>query len=210
MVTTRSIGVFGGSFNPIHMGHLIIAEDVREGLSLDQVLFVVAPRPWMKEGPDLAPAEARWEMVRRAIDGDPHAAAPRLDMDRGGQSYAVDTLRELHQHDPAAHHWFIMGADALDALPRWRDLPDLLTLCRIAAVHRPGLDMQPSLAALDRAVPGAAAGVTIVPAARVDVSATDIRRRVGEGRSIAYRVPPAVEAYIRAHGLYRRQQGETP
>ncbi|MSQ25071.1 MAG: nicotinate-nucleotide adenylyltransferase [Dehalococcoidia bacterium] len=203
MVAPRNIGILGGSFNPIHVGHLLIAEDVREALALEKILFVVAPRPWMKDDASLAPAEARWDMVRLAIQSNPHAHAPRLDMDRSGQSYAVDTLRDLRRNDPAAQHWFIMGADSLDTLSQWRDVHDLLALCRIAAVPRPGVDAQRSLAALDRAIPGAAARVAIVPAALIDVSATDIRRRVREGRSIAYRVPPAVESYIRDHSLYR-------
>lgn len=203
MVEPRKIGILGGSFNPIHIGHLLIAEDVREALALEKILFVVAPRPWMKDDASLAPAEQRWEMVRLAIEGNPHAAAPRLDMDRSGQSYAVDTLRNLRRNDPAAQHWFIMGADSLDTLSQWRDVHDLLSLCRIAAVPRPGQDPQRSLAALDSAIPGAAARVAIIPAPLIDISATDIRLRLQQGRSIAYRVPPAVEAYIRDHALYR-------
>ena len=197
-------GVFGGSFDPVHVGHLLVAESVREAAGLDEVIFVPAGRPWMKPEQALAPASDRWAMVLLAIGQNDRFSASRVDLDREGPSYAVDTMRDLVRGS-GDEQFFIMGADALKALPEWREAEELLRLCRLVVVERPGGDSAlPTLAGnVGRALPAAANRICVVSSVLVDVSSSDLRRRVKDGRSIKYRVPPAVEEYIAQRGLYR-------
>ena len=154
MVAERRVGVLGGTCNPVHLGHLIIAEEARAVLGLDRVLFVPAGQPWMKEQGDLAAKEDRWEMVLRATGPDRHFEASRIDLDRDGPSYAVDTLRELRAGCQAApEYFFILGLDALAGLASWKEPEALLGMCRLAVAARPGLD---KVAALDSLRRGAA------------------------------------------------------
>jgi nicotinate-nucleotide adenylyltransferase len=210
------VGVFGGTFNPIHLGHLLAAETARETLALDGVVFVPAGDPWMRTGEAVAAKDDRWNMTALAVQGNPAFAASRVDLDRPGPTYAVDTLRDMigaglfmqasgeHPAPKAPpQFWFILGADALAGLQRWKDPSVLLRLCRIAVVTRPGRDVHAVIKAVAAELPEAPARVDIVPGLEVDISATDIRRRMREGRSIRYRVPEAVERYIMERGLYR-------
>ncbi|MCH8284850.1 MAG: nicotinate-nucleotide adenylyltransferase [Chloroflexi bacterium] len=195
-------GVFGGSFNPVHVGHLLVAESVREAAGLDEVVFVPASRPWMKPAPALAPASDRWAMIQLAIGQNERFSASRVDLDRDGPSYAVDTIRDLVR-ESGDEYFFIMGADALTALPEWHEADELLRLCRVVAVERPGWDGAAALAGVERALPGATNRICAVSSVLIDVSSSDLRRRIKDGRSIKYRVPPAVEEYIAERGLYR-------
>lgn len=186
------IGVFGGSFDPIHLGHLVAAEKAREHLELDQVRFVPAARqPFKVEGHE-ADARHRAEMVRLAIAGNPGFLLDLREIERGGVSYTVDTLRELKAEYPSDQLFLILGADAARDLAKWREAPVLPQLAVVAVVTRPGVSPP--------AVPGISA---IVPAPGIDISATEIREAVRLGRSIRYLVPREVEEYIAAHGLYR-------
>lgn len=196
-------GVFGGTFNPIHLGHLLLAEEVRTVLGLAEIIFVPTGLPWMKEQDELASADDRWAMVNLAIASNPAFTASRVDIDRPGPSYAVDTVKDLLAGQPGACDlFFIMGVDSLEALPRWKEPQEMLRLCRIAVVSRPGYDVEATAASLRRALPEAVDRLRFVEGLRIDISSTDIRRRRREGRSIRYRVPEAVEAYIMARGLY--------
>ena len=199
----QRVGVLGGSFDPIHVGHLLIAEAVREALDLTHVLFIPAPRPWMKDDSELAPAEDRFEMVRLAIAGYDGFRLSRVDMDRPGPSYAVDTLRTLHGACPNATFDFIVGADALSGLPRWHEPHEMMALCRIAAVARPGQALEPVTRSVEAQVPSAKERIIAVGAPLIDVSSTDIRCRRRDGRSIRDQVPEVVEAFIRERGLYQ-------
>ncbi len=204
MVAERRVGVLGGTCNPVHLGHLIIAEEARTVLGLERVLFVPAGQPWMKEQSDLAAKEDRWEMVLRATGPDRYFEASRIDLDRDGPSYAVDTLRELRAGcQVAPEYFFILGLDALAGLASWKEPEALLGMCRLAVAARPGLDKVAALNPSAEALPGLAGRADFLDQVHVDISASDIRQRCREGRSIRYRVPQPVEDYIRERGLYR-------
>ena len=195
------VGVLGGSFDPIHLGHLIMAEAAREVLSLDLLLFVpTAVQPLKQEHAAAAP-EHRVAMVELAIEGNPYFSLSRVDVDRPGPSYTVDMLRLLRQEYPQAAFWFILGADALHSLTRWRDPEGVLAQARLAVVRRPGVAVD--MAALSQALPRLQGSVDWVDAPLIDISATDLRRRASEGLSLRYRVPDPVREYIEANKLYR-------
>lgn len=199
------IGVIGGTFDPIHIGHLIVAEQVRTRLGLDQMIFVPAGMPPHKLDQIVTPAQQRFEMVQLAIADNPHFASSRIDMERLGPSYTVDTLRLLLDRWGAQTEiYFLMGSDSLIELPTWRQPDRLMRLCRIVAVGRPGYGVD--MAELDRLLPGAAMLIRLMDTPIIDISSTDIKRRVREGRSIRYMVPASVEQYICAHQLYRKGQ----
>jgi len=181
------IGVFGGSFDPIHHGHLIAATSLADALGLDQVRMVVArSQPLKREGHG-APAAARAEMVELAVGEDPRLRADRSELEREGPSYTVETLRALRAGLPGAELVLLLGADAAAELPRWREAEAIPGLAQVEIFARGG----------------AAGGSQAVP--RVDISSTEIRARVRCGRSIRYWVPDAVAEYIAAHRLYEEE-----
>lgn len=197
------VGVMGGTFDPIHLAHLILAEQARVFLGLDRVLFVPAGAPWRKAERRIAPVADRVAMVRAALAGDPYFEVSLIESERRGPSYTVDTLSVLQrQLGPQAELYFILGQDALADLPNWREPARIVQLARLAVAARPGCP-PPDPTALERAVPGIQDRMDVVPMPQMDISSTDIRRRVAQGISIRFLVPAAVEAYITAHGLYR-------
>ena len=185
------VGVFGGSFDPVHIGHLVVAEHAAELLGLDRVRFVPAGQQPLKTGHHAA-AEDRLAMVEAAIRDNPRFLVDPREARRPGPSYTVDTLRALAAEAPGDALFFLVGADAARDIPAWRDTPGIATLATIVVMTRPGAP-PPAHPVIARvlAVPG------------VDLSATQIREAVRCGRSIRYLVPPAVEHYIVQHGLYR-------
>lgn len=197
------VGIMGGSFDPPHLAHLLLAETVREALALDSVVFLPTGRQPLKPDHAAAPARHRVEMVRLAIAGNPSFVLSTVEAERAGVSYTVDTLRELRALWEPSHPavWFIIGADSLASLPRWRDPLGVLALARLAVVRRPGVEVD--MGSLRTALPGIDSSVDWVDAPLLDISSTDIRRRVAGGLSIRYRVPGAVREYIETHGLYR-------
>jgi nicotinate-nucleotide adenylyltransferase len=196
------LGVIGGSFDPIHIGHLIVAQEASTSLALERMLFVPAGQPPHKLGRAMADPEHRVEMVRRAIASNVHFSLSRVDVDRPGPCYSVDTIRILRETWGAGIEiHFLIGSDSLADLPTWHQPDRLIRLCQVVAVQRPGY--QVDLDELDRRVPGAAAAIQMLAAPTLDVSSTAIRERVRSGRSIRYLVPEPVEQYIHAHGLYR-------
>ncbi|MDO8532956.1 MAG: nicotinate-nucleotide adenylyltransferase [Dehalococcoidia bacterium] len=202
------VGVLGGTFDPVHIGHLIIAEEARVRLGLARVLFVPAGRPWLKPARRVSAARHRLAMVRLAIASNPFFELSTVDVDRPGPSYTVDTLADLRiQAGPRGTLYFIMGYDALLDLPRWHDPARLVRMCRLVVVRRPEYGDH-DLAFLDREVaPGASRRVTLLDRPLVGVSASELRRRVARGQSIRYWAPDGVEEYIREHGLYRAPGG---
>jgi nicotinate-nucleotide adenylyltransferase len=205
--TAGSIGILGGTFDPIHVGHLAIAEEVREVLRLERVLFIPVGLPVHKPGRRVSPAEDRVSMVRLAIADNPAFAVSRLEVDRDGPSYAVDTLEALSARsgaggrDGAPDLTFILSAEAYAALPTWHRPERILELCRMAVVPRHGAPpVDP--AAMARVVRGADRRTVLLDGPRLDISGSAIRERVAAGRSIRYLVPDAVIAYIGDHGLY--------
>jgi nicotinate-nucleotide adenylyltransferase len=194
------LGLFGGTFDPIHVGHLILAEVCREACSLDRVWFVVAGNPPHKRG-DRTPVADRLEMARIAIAGNPAFEVSEIEAHRPGPHYSVETLERVRAERPSDELWFLIGADSLRDLPTWREPGRIATLATIVVVNRPGIDPA-TLTAPPNLGPGSR------PIQRVDmppvgIASTDLRHRAAEGRSLRYQVPRGVEAYIEAQKLYR-------
>ena len=200
------LGIFGGSFNPVHMGHLVVAQDALELFNLDRVLFVPCNRPPHKSPTGLVDGPHRLAMLEAALEGDLRFEASDIELSRGGISWSVDTARELRLRFPAAELVFIIGADSLLELHLWRESAELLKLCEFVTVVRPGTDMD-ALQQLELKLP-APWPERLMGNVRVGhlvgISSTDIRCRVAEGLSIRYLVHPAVEMYIAEHSLYRK------
>lgn len=197
----RRIGILGGSFDPIHIGHLIIAEEARIVLGLERVVLVPARYSPLKSEALASSAEHRCRMVQLAIADHPAFALSRVDLDREGPSFTVDTLRALKaEYGAQTELYFILGMDSLCHLRAWREPREIVRLTRLVVIARPGYEA--NLAALERDIPGLAQAVHIINSISLDISATAIRQRVAQGLPIRYQVPAAVEAYIREHGLY--------
>jgi nicotinate-nucleotide adenylyltransferase len=192
----------GGTFDPIHYGHLVAAQEVCHLLDLAQVVFVPAGQPPHKQGQVITPAHHRLAMVELAIASNPCFTVSRVDIDRPGPSYTVDTLRLLRQEwGPEVEITFIMGLDSLADLVSWHQPQRLIQLCYLAVVDRPlyHVDME----ALEAALPGISQRIQFVRIPLIGISSSDLERRVREGWPIKYQVPPAVEEYIYKQGLYR-------
>ncbi len=201
-----NVGVLGGTFDPIHNGHLMVAEEAKSQLKLTEVLFIPAGRPWLKEDSPVSPVEHRVQMVRLAIAASPHFKLSTIEIDRGGPSYTVDTIAELQtQLGFGDELFFIIGQDSVSQLPYWREPSRLIQLCRLVAVPRPGYAL-PNLSILDTLVPGLSKRLIVLDRPEVDISATEIRRRVAQGLPIDGLVPEAVEEYIKKHRLYRESR----
>ena len=194
------IGVFGGTFDPIHMGHLVAAEDARAALGLDKVLFIPAGQPWFKSYRQITEAQRRLAMVRLAVESNPHFAVSDIEVQRSGPSYTVDTLSELRDQYPNAEFSVILGVDALREIDRWHQPRRVFELASVVGMARPGALLDPSV--LNAAIPGASRRMRLVDSTLIDISGTDIRQRVAAGHSIRYRVHDAVERYIHENGLY--------
>jgi len=204
----RRLGLLGGTFDPIHCGHLVAAEEARSQLDLERVLFVPTGSPPHKPDSSVSPVEHRVRMVELALDDRPHFELSRADVDRPGPSYTVRTLEIVHSEwGPRLALFFIEGADSLADLLTWHKPRRLLELCQLAVVERPGVELD--LAELDRQLPGLAATVHWVQMPCLEISSSDLRARVRMGRSISCLVPPAVEAYIHRWDLYR-DWGQAP
>lgn len=198
-------GVLGGTFDPIHNGHLAIAEEVRQKLSLDEVIFVPASCPRLKPASPVATPQQRVHMVRLAISGSPYYRLSTVEVERPRPSCSVDTVAELRgQLDKEGELYFILGQDNLAELPRWREPERLVKMCRLVAVPRPGLRL-PDLKALEASVPGLAGSLILLEAPHSDISASLVRERVSRGLPIGHLVPGAVADYIREQGLYAGQ-----
>jgi nicotinate-nucleotide adenylyltransferase len=196
------VGVLGGTFDPIHYAHLIIAEESRFRLHLDRVMFVPSGQPPHKLTKIITPAEHRLAMLQLAIASNPHFELSRLDMDRCGPCYSVDLLEILQsQWQPLAELYFIVGLDSLAELPTWHEPARLLRLCRLAVVRRPGYHVD--MVQLETILPGVASRLDFVEAPEIGISSSEIQRRVRGGLPIKYQLPEPVEAYIIEHGLYR-------
>lgn len=199
------LGLFGGTFDPVHYGHLLLAECCREQCRLDAVWFVPADRPPHKPDQPITPAKERIEMLELAIAGNPDFAVCRHEIERGGVSYTVETLEHLHAEDPTRELFFLMGADMLLDMPNWREPSRVCELATPVVVCRPACGPL-NFSCLDGLI--APERIEAIRRHRVEMpeigtSSSDLRRRVSLGQSIRYRVPPAVEQYIAAHGLYK-------
>ncbi len=188
----RRIGLLGGTFDPPHLGHLVVAEVARVELRLDETHLVVAGDPWMKE--DISPVEHRLRMVELAIEDDDHLVLNRTEVDREGVTFTVDTLEQLRAQEPEAELFFLLGADAAQKLPQWKEVERSLELATFVAVSRPGYEV-----ALDDPI---LRQLHVLEAPSIGISSTDLRRRFRHGLAVRYQLPAAVEAYVREHGLY--------
>ena len=196
-----ALGVFGGTFDPIHIAHLAVAEAARDAVGLERVLFIPAGVPPHKRGRAISGPEHRYAMVAAAIDGNDGFAASRLELDREGPSYTVDTLRDLRAADPARDLALVLSAEAFLELPTWHEPAAILGLAALVVAPRDGYpDAGPDF--LDRHFPGIAARTVFLDGPRMRLSASEIRARAAARRSLRYLVPDAVAAYIGDHALY--------
>lgn len=227
--TTLRLGLLGGSFNPVHNGHLAIARQTREALGLDRILFIPTSHPPHKPNGSLAPAQDRYEMVRLAIASDPYFAISDVEIRRPGKAYSIDTIRLLQQEYGAQTQlFFLIGFDAFLDFPSWREPLTLLELCPFVVLSRPGLSFrslstvtllppipQSSLADLDAGrisqleVPLGKQRLTCLQLTPSSVSASDIRARIRRGLPVANLLPPLVESYILQHHLYQEERDRT-
>ena len=204
------VGVVGGTFDPVHMGHLTMGEEARVQLGLDRILFVPAGQPWMRDGEQLSPARHRAEMVNLAVNSNPYFEACLKEINRPGPTYTVDTLETLvDKLGPEATIFFVAGQDTMGEFHRWKEPARLLDLCNLAVVERPGyrkFDLEELVARF----PKARAKVQVLSMPLMGVSGTEIRRRAAAGNSLRYQVPDAVAEYIEKQCLYRKQSEEGP
>jgi len=197
-----NIGVLGGTFDPVHNGHLIVAEEAITRLNLAEVIFVPAGQPWLKADIPILPAKHRLQMLRLALADKPQFKLSTMEIERPGPSYTVDTIAELRDKLGSEDElFFILGQDNLSQLPQWHDAPRLIQMCYLVAVPRPGVT-RPNLKTLEASIPGVSQRVMLMDKPYIDVSASDIRDRVARGLSVRHLVPEPVNRYIKEHGLY--------
>ncbi|WP_449281435.1 nicotinate-nucleotide adenylyltransferase [Leucobacter sp.] len=198
MTAQRRIGVMGGTFDPIHHGHLVAASEVAQSFDLDEVIFVPTGRPWQKQ--HVSPSEHRYLMTVIATASNPRFTVSRVDVDREGPTYTVDPLRDLREQLPDAELFFISGADAVEQIVSWKDVDQLWELAHFIAVTRPGHEL--SLSGLSDE------HVSLLEVPALAISSTDCRARVGRGYPVWYLVPDGVVQYIAKHGLYTEEATE--
>ena len=186
------LGILGGSFNPLHLGHLILAQEAKEQLGLEKVFFVPCATPPHKSGEDLLSASHRLEMVRRSVEGNPAFEVSDTEIQRGGISYSVETLRHFHIQFPSAEFYFLIGSDALSGLYAWKEAEELFRLCRFVIAERPQFPINIFPSQLLR-----------LEMPTIDISSHDIRQRLKEEKSVRYLVPESVHDYLLKHLLYR-------
>jgi nicotinate-nucleotide adenylyltransferase len=196
----KRLGVMGGTFDPIHHGHLLTAEEARWQFELDEVVFIPTGQPWMKSDREVSPAEDRYLMVVIATSSNPKFSVSRLEIEREGPTYTVETLRTLREgHAGDVELFFITGADAMLEIFQWKESEETLSLAHFIAATRPGYD----LSTLEEGALSEDPRVTIMTIPALAISSSDIRDRVNKGRPIRYLVPEGVQTYIEKAGLYR-------
>ena len=191
----RKIGVMGGTFDPVHHGHLVAASEVADRFALDEVLFVPTGLPWQKSTTIVSPPEDRYLMTVVATASNPRFSVSRVDIDRAGPTYTADTLADLHEQFPGSQLYFITGADALSQILSWHKIDELFELAHFVGVTRPGYELA------DRHLPEGVVSLVEVPA--MAISSTDCRNRVAQGHPVWYLVPDGVVQYITKRNLYQ-------
>jgi nicotinate-nucleotide adenylyltransferase len=205
----RRLGIYGGTFDPLHHGHLIAATEVRAALGLDAVVFMPAGQPPHKRDLTITPADQRVRMIELAIAGHPGLALSTLDLAEDRPAYTAELLARLRDVWGLGHElFFVLGADALRDFPGWHAPEQVAALAQLVVVARPGVTVD--LAAIARAIPATAGRLHPVAIPLIDIASHDLRARVAAARPITFQVPPAVEAYIAAAGLYRMTNDESP
>ncbi|MFC1902311.1 nicotinate-nucleotide adenylyltransferase [Chloroflexota bacterium] len=204
------IGVLGGTFDPIHLGHLMVAEEARVSLGLSEVLLVPAGQPQLKPAYPITPAEHRLQMVRLAVAQRPGFKVSAVEVERAGPSYTVETVAALRAgYGSGDDIYFILGWGSLAQLPEWREPSRLMELCYLIAAPRPGWP-RPDLEVLEAAVPGISRRVVLLEKPHIDISASAVRERAAQGLSLGHLVPAPVAVYIRQHRLYESPTVKTP
>jgi len=201
------LGLFGGTFDPIHIGHLILAEQCREACRLDKVWIVVAKEPPHKRGIRRTAVHHRLEMARLAVAGDSSFEVSEIEAQRSGPSYSVDTLAQIQAERPDDELFFLIGGDSLIDLPTWREPDRIARMATIVGANRPGSTPENPPASLFGPDSHPLQHVTIPP---IGISSTDLRHRMAEGRSVRYMIPKPVQAYIDAHKLYAAAPNDSP
>ncbi|MGW0040445.1 nicotinate-nucleotide adenylyltransferase [Rhodococcus sp. NPDC003348] len=202
----RRLGVMGGTFDPIHHGHLVAASEVADRFDLDEVIFVPTGQPWQKAGKDVSAAEDRYLMTVIATASNPSFSVSRVDVDRHKDTYTVDTLRDLHSQHPDADLFFITGADALETILSWQNWEEMFELAKFVGVSRPGYELGDDHLAEHLADRPDALTLVEIPA--MAISSTDCRKRASENRPVWYLVPDGVVQYISKRNLYRPRDAE--
>ena len=201
MAGEKRLGIFGGTFDPVHLGHLIVAEEFQYQLELDRILFLPTSRPPHKEGQAISTIDDRVAMLKQAIAGNPHFELSLIDAQQAEPTYTADSLQRLSAAYPGTELIFLIGLDSLRDLPTWHDPGRIVQQARLGIAGRP--DVELDLDAIFDAVPAARGRLDFVDTPLIGISATDLRARVARGAPIRYQVPEPVEQYIREHGLYR-------
>lgn len=197
-----NVGILGGTFDPVHNGHLLVAEVAREQFNLKEVLFIPAGQPWLKVEHAITLAEHRLQMLRLALSDTPYFRISEMEIERPGPTYTIDTINALKKSSNANDElFFILGQDSLMQLPQWHEASELIQLCYLVAAPRPGVK-KPDLKALEARLPGIKQRVMLMKQPQVDISATEIRERVARGLSVRHLVPEPVNRYIKEHRLY--------
>jgi nicotinate-nucleotide adenylyltransferase len=194
-MSARRVGIMGGTFDPIHHGHLVAASEVATLYQLDEVIFVPTGEPWQKSQRQVSPAEHRYLMAVIATASNPRFWVSRVDIDRAGPTYTIDTIRDIAAQRPGAELFFITGADALGQILSWKNAEEALQMAHFVGVTRPGYDLS------DEHLPSDSVRLLDVPA--MAISSSDCRQRVADGRPVWYLVPDGVVQYINKHHLYR-------
>jgi nicotinate-nucleotide adenylyltransferase len=197
------VGIMGGTFDPVHLGHLAVAEEARRQLQLSEVVFIPAGHPYFKEVSRISPPEDRLNMLKLVLKDKPYFKISLIEIERPGPSYAIDTVAQMKSEWGTGHElFFIMGWDSLLFLPRWQKPERLLELCKIVVAPRPGYP-KPDIRLLEKELPGITRRTIVLDKPVVDISATEIRARVRQGLPISDMVPAPVEKYIQEKGLYQ-------
>jgi len=197
------LGLYGGTFDPVHLGHLLLAEQCREQLNLDEVWFLPTGNPPHKQGSGISPAKARVEMLEIATAGHRGFIVNEMEVEREGTTFTVDTLQQLHDEDPDRALFFLIGADSLSDLPTWREPGRIVQLATVVAVNRGGGPYAEPGQIADAIGSEAAARIETLSMPGIEISSREIRRCVGDQKSIRYMTPRGVEAYIEQNKMYR-------
>jgi len=208
-MSSNRIGLFGGTFDPPHVGHLILASEAQSQLELDRLLWILTPAPPHKQDQDITPVEDRLAMVQLAIADNPDFEISRVELDRPGPHYTLDTIQLISQQNPGADIVPIIGEDSLRDLPKWHEPQQIVYACHWIGVMRRPND-ESNLEDLERELPGISSKVHYVDAPLLEIASREIRSRVAAGRSVRYYLTPAVKEYIEQHQLYQQSETVTP
>lgn len=202
----KKIGIMGGTFNPIHFGHLLLAEQTRESLDLDEVIFIPSGNPYMKRASDVLDKKIRMEMTSLAIEGHPYFRSSSIEVNQEGPSYTCETLAALKKENPSCNYYFIVGADSLCSMETWKNPEQIFQNCIVAAAVRGDKTKQKIQKIAEELIYKYQADIRILPSRFVDISSSEIRERIRHGKSVRYMLPERVLEYIHTHQLYQNIQ----